>query len=350
MKKILSILLVLFLAVSFMVLVGCSQKEAATPATPVAAVAAADQPVAKNYVGKIGISLPTATHGYMGRVNWWVKKSVKDWKESNPGLEFLIVTADSVTKQAADIEDLMIKDIDAIVVFPFDSSLTAVIEKAYDAGIYTVVLDRGATEPVYDVYISNDDEGYTREGTKWIAEQLGGKGKMVIIEGIPCEINTIRVDTIKATAAQYGLEVLDSQPGMWNPEKALAVMENYLQKYPEIDAVYTADDDMMKGALQAYRESGRDDIKIFLGGGADKEILKMIIDDSNPLVKANVTYPPDCIATAVSLAVLGYNKQSFEGFYQKKLPVRIILSAELITKDNAQQYYEADELDFGKVN
>jgi len=70
MKKILSVLLVLFLAVSFMVLVGCSQKEAAAPATPVAAVAAADQPVAKNYVGKVGISLPTATHGYMGRVNW----------------------------------------------------------------------------------------------------------------------------------------------------------------------------------------------------------------------------------------------------------------------------------------
>ena len=144
--------------------------------------------------------------------------------------------------------------------------------------------------------------------------------------------------------------MLDSQPGMWNPEKALAVMENYLQKYPQIDAVYTADDDMMKGALQAYKESGRDDIKVFLGGGADKEILKMIMDDSNPLVKANVTYPPDCIATAVSLAVLGYNKQSFEGFYQKKLPVRLILSAELITKENAQQYYEADELDFGKVN
>ncbi len=349
MKKNLLLLLVVILAVSFFAFTGCAEKEAAAPAAP--EVSASDaQPVAKNYVGKIGISLPTATHGYMGRVNWWVKKAVKDWKASNPGLEFLVVTADSVTKQASDIEDLMIKEIDAIVVFPFDSSLTSVIEKAYNSGIYTVVLDRGATRPVYDVYISNDDEGYTREGTKWIAQQLGGKGKLAVIEGIPCEINTIRTETIKKTAAQYGLEVIDSQPGMWNPEKALAVMENYLQKYPQIDAVYTADDDMMKGALQAYKESGRSDIKVFLGGGADKEILKQIIDDSNPLVKADVTYPPDCIATAVGLAVLGYNKQSFEGFYQKKLPVRIILSAELITNENAKQYYEADELNFEKVN
>ena len=338
--------MVLMLIAGIFMITGCAKEEAPKAAAAPAPTAEPDTAVVKNYSGKIGVSLPTATHGYMGRVNWWVQKSVKDWEEKYPDLEFLVVSADSVTKQASDIEDLMIKEIDALVCFPFDSSLTAVIEKAFNSGIYTVVLDRGATKPVYDVYISNDDEGYTREGTKWIAEQLGGKGKLVIIEGIPCEINTIRVDTIKATAEKYGLEVLDSQPGMWNPEKALAVMENYLQKYPEIDAVYTADDDMMKGALQAYKESGRDDIKIFLGGGADKEILKMIMDDSNPLVKANVTYPPDCIATAVGLAVLGLNDQVFEGFYQKKLPIRIILAAELITKENAEQYYVADELNF----
>ncbi|QEN08121.1 ribose ABC transporter substrate-binding protein [Oceanispirochaeta crateris] len=346
MKRILSVTMVLMLFAGAFMITGCAKEEAPMAAAAPAPAAEAAPVMEKSYSGKIGVSLPTATHGYMGRVNWWVQKSVKDWEEKHPELEFLVVSADSVTKQASDIEDLMIKEIDALVCFPFDSSLTAVIEKAYNAGIYTVVLDRGATKPVYDVYISNDDEGYTREGTKWIAEQLGNKGKIVIIEGIPSVINSIRVDTIKETAAKYGLEVLDSQPGMWNPEKALAVMENYLQKYPEIDAVYTADDDMMKGALQAYKESGRDDIKIFLGGGADKEILKMIMDDSNPLVKANVTYPPDCIATAVGLAVLGLNDQVFEGFYQKKLPIRIILAAELVTKENADQYYVEDELNF----
>lgn len=345
MKRVLGIALVLLLIVGMAFITGCAKEEEA----PAAAAPAAEQEteaVQKNYTGKIGVSLPTATHGYMGRVNWWVQRAVSDWEAQYPDLEFLVVTADSVTKQAADIEDLMIKEIDALVCFPFDSSLTAVVEKAYNSGIYTVVLDRGTTRPVYDVYISNDDEGYTRKGTQWIADQLGGEGNLLIIEGIPCEINTIRVDTIKETAEKTGLTVLDSQPGMWNPQKALEVMENYLQKYPKIDAVYTADDDMMKGALQAYKESGRDDIKIFLGGGADKEILEMIMEGSNPLVKADVTYPPDCIATAIGLAVLGYNDQVFEGFYQKKLPIRIILAAELITEENAEDYYVADELNF----
>ena len=90
-------------------------------------------------------------------------------------------------------------------------------------------------------------------------------------------------------------------------------------------------------------EPGKSDIKIFLGGGASKEMLQKIID-GDKLVRANVTYPPDCIATAIGLAILGYNKQTFEGFYQKKLPLRIILSAELITAENVADYYNPDEV------
>jgi ribose transport system substrate-binding protein len=249
-----------------------------------------------------------------------------------------------VTKQANDIEDLIQKGINALIVFPFDASVTSVVEKAYKAGIYVLVMDRGTSKPVYDMYLSNDDEGYTRIGMEWLSKQLDYQGNVVIIEGIPTPINTVRVESIKNVAAQYpGIEILDSQPGDWNKQKALAVMENYLQKYKKIDAVYTADDDMMLGALQAYRESGRKDIKHFLGGGCDKNVIKWIMDDSHPLVKADVTYPPDQCATAVTLAVMGAQGKNFEGLYQKKLPIRIILSAELVTKANAAAYYFPEE-------
>jgi len=296
------------------------------------------------YTGKIGVSLPTATHGYLGRINWWAKKAIEDWKEKSPNVEFVIVTAESVTKQAADIEDLMIQEIDSLVVFPFDASLTPIIEKVHNEGVFTVVISRGTTKPVYDVYISNDDATYARTGMEWVCKELDYNGKVVIIEGIPTPINTIRVDTINAIADQYpGIEILDSQPGEWNQQKALSVMENYLQKYPQIDAVYTADDDMLKGALQAYQESGRNDIKVFLGGAAMKDMLERIIN-GDPLVKANVSFPPDVMATAVSLGVLGHNEVTLEGFYQQKLPIRIILSSEIITAENVDRFYHPDEM------
>jgi len=66
--------------------------------------------------------------------------------------------------------------------------------------------------------------------------------------------------------------------------------------------------------------------------------------DGDPLVRANATYPPDVCATAVSLSVVGLRNRVFEGFYQKKLPLRIILGSELITRGNAKSYYVPDSV------
>ena len=79
------------------------------------------------------------------------------------------------------------------------------------------------------------------------------------------------------------------------------------------------------------------------GGAAKKEIVKMIID-GDPLVRADATYPPDVVASAVSLAIVGMRGRVFEGFYQKKLPIRIILGSELITSENAKLYYTPENV------
>jgi len=294
---------------------------------------------------KIGVTMPTADHGWMGGANWWAKKSMDDWKKKDGNVEFLFKTSGDVTKQVADIEDMLVQGVDGLVVFPFESApLTPVVEKAKGKGVYVVVLDRGVTKPVYDVYLSNDDESYARQAMEWICKELGYKGNVVLIEGVPSVISDLRTKVAKDVAAKYpGIKVLDSQPGYWNKEKALAVMENYLAKYKAIDAVYTADDDMLEGALQAYKESGRRDVKIMFGGAAKKEIVKKIMD-GDPLVRANATYPPDVCATAVSLSVVGLRNRVFEGFYQKKLPLRIILGSELITRGNAKSYYVPDSV------
>ena len=52
----------------------------------------------------------------------------------------------------------------------------------------------------------------------------------------------------------------------WATQKGLELIENYLQKYPKIHAVYCQDDDVMTGVLQAIKESGRMDIKLVFGG------------------------------------------------------------------------------------
>ena len=294
---------------------------------------------------KIGVSIPTADHGWTGGINYWAAKAIEDWEAKRDDIEFFLVASSDPQRQVSDVEDLMVKGIDALVILAHDSApLTPIVAEAYESGIYVVSVDRGLLLPVQDVYIAGDNPGLGRVSGKWIAEELNGEGKIVALEGIPCVINTERVEAFEAEIAKYpGIELLDSQPAYWSADKGYEVMSNYLQKYPEIDAVFAQDDDILIGVLAAYEESGRNDIGTFLGGAGSKIMVKKVMD-GDPLVRADVTYPPSMIGTGVSLAVFGVTGEPLEGFYQQKVPSQIILAAELVTPENAELYYEPDSV------
>jgi len=294
---------------------------------------------------RIGVAIPSADHGWTGGVVWWAKKAINDWEEKASDLKFFLVTADSPTQQVGQVEDLMVKGIDCLVILAHQSGpLTPVVEQASKEGIYIVSVDRGLTKPVSDIYIRGDNPGLGRVSAQWLAKELDGKGKIVALEGIPSVINKERVEAFEKVMDQYpNIEILDSQPAYWSTQKGLEIMENYLQKYDEIDAVYAQDDDVLKGVLQAYKESGRDDIEVMLGGAGSKDIIKMIME-GHPLVKADVTYPPSMIATGISLGVKAVQNETLDGFYQNQLPSEVILRAELITRENAEDYYHPDSV------
>ncbi|MBS3812958.1 ABC transporter substrate-binding protein [Candidatus Bipolaricaulota bacterium] len=302
-------------------------------------------PVAADDSIRIGVAIPSADHGWTGGIVWWAKQAIEDWKEKESGAKFFLVTADSPNQQVDQIETLMVRGIDVLVVLAHQSGpVTPVVAQAADEGIYIVSVDRGLTEPVSDIYIRGDNPGLGRVSAQWMAKELDGKGKIVCLEGIPSVINKERVEAFEEVMDEYpGIEILDSQPAYWSTQKGLEIMENYLQKYDKIDAVYAQDDDVLKGVLQAYEESGRDDIEFMLGGAGSKDIIKMIIDGSD-LVRADVTYPPSMIATGISLGVKAAKGEALDGFYQNQLPADIILRSELITRENAEDYYYPDSV------
>ena len=290
---------------------------------------------------KVGISVPSADHGWTAGLLWWAKKAVKDIQAQDKDVEFYVVAASSGSKQVGDVEDLMVKGIDALVILPHNpATLQKVIEEAYDAGIYTVVVDRELPKAAQDVFLAGDNPGLGAVGAKWLAEEMGGKGKIVVLEGMSIPINKQRVDAFNAVMQSYpDIEILDSQPADWSTQKALRLMENYLQKHNHIDAVWCQDDDMLKGVMQAIKESGRTEIKTVLGGAGSKDIMKMIMED-NPVVRATVTYSPSMIASGIVFGVNGARGEKVGGLYH--IPSRVILSADLVTKENAKDYYYPD--------
>lgn len=307
--------------------VSCSRESA--PADAVAAPAGASV---------IGISIPAADHGWTGGLVFWANKAKQDLEAANPGLRVLLSSAKDPADQVSGIENLLVQDVQALVVLPHEPApLTPICKQVAARGVKLIVVDRGLTENVMDYSVVGDNPGFGRVSGEQIAKVLGGKGKVVFMEGVLCQVNTDRVTAFKKALEAYPeIEIVDSGVSDWSTEKGLRLMENMLQKHPHLDAVWAGDDDVLLGALKAYQDSRREDVKILLGGGGSKAVVKMILD-GNPLVTQTVTYPPQMIYVAAQRAVDMLNG--------KELPAADkveIVPAEVIDASNAAENYFPD--------
>jgi len=285
----------------------------------------------------IGVAIPSATHGFMGGLNWHAQAAIDRLKETYPNLDFVLSTAGDAGKMVNDIEDMVAtRNIDALVVLPFESEpLTAPVQAVADQGIWVTVVDRGLSqEGIEDLYVAGDNPGFGRAAGEYFAENLQEGDNIVVLRGIPTTLDNERVEAFQAAIEGSGINVLDMQHGNWNRDDAFNVMQDFLSKYDDIDAVWASDDDMAVGVLEAIDQAGRNEEMWVVGGAGMKEIIKRIMD-GDPMLPVNVTYPPAQIATAIELTALGLVSPT---------PVsgRFIIGSQLVTPENAEQFYFPD--------
>lgn len=299
------------------------------------------QPKVESKKLRIGVSIPAADHGWTAGVGWWAKRSMALYKDQ---VEWQYQTADKPEKQIADIETMLTRGVDGLVILATESApLTPIAKKARDKGVFIVNVDRGFLEPVADIFIEGDNKAFGRKSAEFMAKKLNGKGNIVVLTGIPCTVDTDRVNAAMEVFKRYpDIKILGQQPAMWNRQKGLEVMQNFLTQHKQIDAVWAQDDDIALGAIQAIKEAKREKEMWILPGAGMKDVVKMVMD-KDPLVPADITYPPSMIAAGVHLCVSslrdGKQKQIAEF-----MPQHLMIDVELITPENAKQYYFADSV------
>jgi len=286
----------------------------------------------------IGVSIPAATHGWTGGVVYWANRTKAELEKQYPGLTVTIKTAGSAAEQANQIQDLQTANkIDTLVILPFESApLTQPVAQVKAKGVYVTVVDRGLTDPsAQDAYVAGDNPGFGKVSGEYLAKALGGKGNVVVLRGIPTVIDNQRVDAFMAVMKGHpDIKVLDAKHGNWNRDDAFKVMQDYLTRFKQIDAVWASDDDMAVGVQKAIEQAKRSDVKLVLGGAGSKEYVKKVMD-GDKAVTADVTYSPSMIADAMKLTAAARVKG-------EKLPPSTIIPSVLVTKDNAKQYYFPD--------
>jgi ribose transport system substrate-binding protein len=285
----------------------------------------------------VAVSIPAADHGWTAGVVYHAKAAADEINKAFPNVEVAVKTSPSAADQVSALEDLSVsRKPDALVILPYTSEeLTQPVKAIKDTGTFITVVDRGLTDAsIQDLYLAGDNIAVGANTAKYMIDKLGGKGDIVVLRGIPTVIDDERIKGFEDTIKGTDIKVLDMQYAHWNSDEAFKLMQDYLAKYPQIDAVWANDDDMLLGVLEAVKQSGRTDIKLALGGNGMKDIVKKVID-GDAMTPVETPYPPARIKTAIYMTVANLVGQA---------PVRgfVKLDAPLITKDNAAEYYFPD--------
>jgi ribose transport system substrate-binding protein len=244
-------------------------------------------------------------------------------------LHYIPTKPDSIPEQLSQIEDVVVKKPNAIVFTPVDyKAMVPGIEKINEAGIPAVnITDRSAGGKFLS-FVGADDYSIGLETARYLLKALGGKGNVVIIEGVKGSLTSVnRVRGFNdALKENPGTKLLASQPGNYQRLQALQVMENLMQSNSQIDGVLAANDAMAVGAIEALDGANRKAQVIGINGtkeaiDAIKSGRLLASGDYNGFVQG-------CVGTMIAIRALR----------GQPVVTEIMLKPTVITKDNYQPY------------
>ena len=197
--------------------------------------------------------------------------------DANPAVEAVVLDAGGdVARQIAQMQDLIQQEVDAIIIWPTNGeAVIPAVREASKAGIPVVVTNSNIAEAGFPFVASFSGPDNITQGSR-SAEIMCDKFKDM---GIENEARVVQISGqpgyTTAIERQKGFDdrlpevcpnvtLVETQPGDWNREKSQTVMEAFLVKYDDIDGVYSGDDNMGVGALNAAKAAGREGI-IFVG-------------------------------------------------------------------------------------
>lgn len=260
------------------------------------------------------------------------------------GAEVNVQSADAnAQRQVSQIENLIAKKVDAIVIVPFDSKvLTNAVKEAKKAGIKVISYDRLILKADVDAYISFDNERVGFMQAEGVLKAMP-KGNYYMLGGAPTDNNAKllregQMKALKPAIDKGDIKILGDQwVKEWNPEEALKIIENVLTKNAnKVDAIVASNDATAGGAIQALNAQKLTGKVAISGQDADLAGVKRVIDGTQTVT---VYKPLKLIASeAAKMAVdlvrgekPAYTHQLDNG--SKKVD-SFLLTPILITKEN----------------
>jgi len=281
---------------------------------------------------RMGYSMSFATIEWLVTQRRGVEEAAK-----TAGFELVFADArDNPAKQVRDLEDMITQKCDVILISTYYAeAITPAVKMINDVGIPLVVLSSSIKGNItWTCHLSTDTLGTAHAAGEYFVKNLGGKGRVVQIEGKPGSVvNQMRgTGWTEVIAKNPGIELVKHVVANYERMQALRHMEDILRSTQDISAVYCHNDEMALGAIKAIKESGR--AKEMWVTGYDGIQLDALEAINNGELRATWQYLPfgtEAVDAAVKI---------LQGV---KVPREIVFPSPLITRDNVSEFYDAKE-------
>lgn len=221
---------------------------------------------------EIGLSISTLNNPFFVALKEGAEEQANE-------MDATLTVADAqndAAKQVNDVEDMIQKGMDLILINPTDSeAVGAAVQAANDAGIPVITVDRNAETGEVVAHVASDNVAGGQLAGDYMVELVGEGQKVVELEGIPGASATRDRGQGFNEAIDGKLEVVAKQSANFDRAEGLTVMENILQDNKDIVAVFAHNDEMALGAVQALEAAGMSDVKV-IGFDATDDAVKAV--------------------------------------------------------------------------
>ncbi|MER6015739.1 ABC transporter permease/substrate-binding protein [Streptomyces bluensis] len=267
---------------------------------------------------KVGLSLSTLNNPFFVQIRKGAQEEAKKL-----GADLTVTDAQNdASQQANQLQNFTSEGVGSIIVNPVDSDAAGPsVRAANKADIPVVGVDRGVNKAKTAALVASDNVEGGKLGAKALAEKLGGKGRIVILQGLAgTSASRERGAGFAAGLKAYpGIQVVAKQPADFDRTKGLDVMTNLLQAHPDVDGVFAENDEMALGAIKALGSRAGKSVAV-IGFDGTPDGLKAVKDGT---LYASVAQQPTelgriAVQNALKAAEGGKVEQTV------KVPVKVV--------------------------
>lgn len=267
---------------------------------------------------KIGLSLSTLNNPFFVQMKEGAQAEAK-----KAGVDLTVTDAQNdASQQANQLQNFTSESMKAVIVNPVDSDAVGPAARAANkADIPVIAADRGVNKADVATLVASDNVAGGRQAAKALADKLGGKGEVVVLQGTAGtsasrERGQGFAEGIKAFP---GIKVVAKQPADFDRTKGLDVMTNLLQGNPGVDGVFAENDEMALGAVKALGDKAGKSVSV-VGFDGTPDGLKAV--EAGTLYASVAQQPAELGRIAVRNAIRAADDKKVDAVV--KVPVKVV--------------------------